>query len=112
MAGLFHLMAGLSALFQDQVFVARSGQLIIHVSYTTWGWVHIVLGVVAIAAAALLLRGSMVGRVLAIGVAALSAVTNLAFLDASPVWAVLTIGIDVLVIYAITVHGGELRPSR
>ena len=44
--GLFHLMAGFAALFQDQVFVARSADLLISVSYDTWGWAHIVLGVV------------------------------------------------------------------
>ena len=108
---LFHLMAGFAALFQDQVFVARSADLLISVSYDTWGWAHIVLGVVGIVAAYLLMRGNMVGRVLGVVIAALSALTNVAFLTAQPVWAVIAIGFDVLVIYGITVHGGELKPS-
>jgi hypothetical protein len=112
LVGLFHVMAGFAALFQDQTFVAPSGELLISVSYDTWGWAHIVLGVVGIGPAYLLLRGNMVGRVLGIVIAALSALTNIAFLAAQPVWALLIIGIDVLVIYGITVHGGELRSNR
>jgi hypothetical protein len=38
-----------------------------------------------------------------------SAILNLAFLAASPVWAVMMIAMDVIVIYAITAHGSEIR---
>src|SRR4051794_4701056 len=104
--GLFHLMAGFTALFDDKVFVARSGNLIVNVSYDTWGWVHILLGIAGIVTAYLLLRGNMLGRVLAVVIASLSALANLAFLAANPGWAVLAIGFNVIVIYAVTVHGG------
>lgn len=110
--GLFHVMAGFSALFQDEVFAVRPSGLLVHVSYDTWGWVHILLGVVAIAAASLLLRGNMVGRVLAVVIASLSALANLAFLNANPWWAVLAIAFNVIVIFAVTVHGGELKNRR
>ena len=42
-------------------------------------------------------------------VAGLSAIVNLAFITASPVWSTLVIALDVIVIYAIVVHGGELK---
>jgi hypothetical protein len=110
--GLFHVMAGFSALFQDEVFAVRPSGLLVHVSYDTWGWVYILLGVVAIATASLLLRGNMVGRVLAVVIASLSALANLAFLNANPWWAVLAIAFNVVVIFAVTVHGGELKNGR
>jgi hypothetical protein len=34
---------------------------------------------------------------------------NLAFISAYPVWSVMVIALDVIVIYAITVHGHELK---
>ena len=34
---------------------------------------------------------------------------NMAFLAAYPVWSAIMIAVDVLVIYAIIVHGGELK---
>jgi hypothetical protein len=112
LVGLFHVLAGLTALFQDDAYAVRPSGLVVSVSYTTWGWAHLLLGVLAIVAAGLLLRGNPVGRVAAVAIAAVSAVSNFAFVSANPVWAVTAITFDVLVIYAVCVHGGELRTNR
>jgi hypothetical protein len=45
----------------------------------------------------------------AIVVAFLSAVANLAFIPANPWWALTVITLDVIVIYAVAVHGAESR---
>ena len=110
--GLFHAMAGLTALLDDEVLVVRSDNLIVGFDYTVWGWTHLLLGVVALVASYLLVRGNMVGRVLATGIAALSALASFVFLPAQPWWSALAISFNVLVIYAITVHGGELKTPR
>ena len=39
-----------------------------------------------------------------------SALVNITFLSASPVWATIMIAIDVLAIWALTVHGEEMSP--
>jgi hypothetical protein len=36
---------------------------------------------------------------------------NLAFVETYPIWSATVIALDVLVIDALTVHGGELRDS-
>lgn len=41
--------------------------------------------------------------------AGLSAIVNLLFIEAYPIWSVIVITVDVLVIYALTVHGREMR---
>jgi hypothetical protein len=64
--------------------------------------------VLALAACVGLTRGKMWARVIAVGVAVLSAVANLLFLPAYPFGSGILIGLGVLVIYAVTVHGGEL----
>ena len=112
MAGSFQVIIGLAALFDSGYYVAVEDQLVVNVDYTAWGWVHMGIGVVAIAAAFGLLTGRMWARVLGITVAVLSAVVNLAFTAAYPVWAVTMITLDVIVIYAIAVHGKELETTK
>ena len=56
-----------------------------------------------------LLTGATWARVLGVVVAMVSAIVNLGFLAASPGWALIMITLDVLVIYAVTVHGREIR---
>ena len=107
--GIYHMVAGLVALFNESHFAAPARDLIITVSYDTWGWVHLIGGLVVLAAGIGLLTGAMWARVVGVIVAMVSSILNLAFLAASPVWAVMMITMDVLVIYAITAHGREIR---
>jgi hypothetical protein len=109
MAGAFHAIAGLVALFDDGYYLVRESGLVVSVDYTTWGWVHLGLGVLLVAASVSLISGRMWARVVGVAVASLSAVVNLAFLAAYPLWATLMITLAVLVIYAIVVHGKEGR---
>jgi hypothetical protein len=44
--------------------------------------------------------------------AGLSALANLVFIEAQPIWSVMIITVDVLVIHALIVHGRKLRSSR
>jgi hypothetical protein len=111
MVGAFQLILGLTALLNSGYFVVRANGLVVNVDYTVWGWVHIVIGALAIATAFGLLTGQMWARVLGIALAMLSAIVNLAFIAAYPLWAITVITLDVLVIYAIAMHGGELKEA-
>lgn len=104
--GTFHAIAGLVALFRDDYYLVTRSGLVIDVDYTTWGWVHLLLGILVIAAGAALYAGATWARVVAVAIAMLSALVNLAFLSAYPLWSGIMIAVDVLVIYAVTVHGG------
>ena len=110
--GLFQFMTGLTALFNDEILVVRSDSLIVALDYTYWGWLHLLLGAVALVASYLLLRGNMVGRVVATIIAAVNTLVSFAFLPAQPWWSLLTIAFNVVVIYAITTHGAELKSRR
>jgi hypothetical protein len=110
--GSFHAIEGLVGLFRDEVFATGRGGLVVDASYTTWGWAHIIWGVVAILVGASLLAGRMWARIAGVFVAFVSAIVNVGFLPAYPVWSVMMIGLDVLIIWAIMVHGGELRRPR
>ena len=56
-----------------------------------------------------MLAGQLWARLLASWFALLSAMVNVAFLSAQPVLSTLMIVLDVIVIWAFLVHGGELR---
>ena len=112
MLGAFHVIQGLVALFRDEVYVVRSSGLIINVDYTTWGWVHLALGAVAILAGICLLAGQMWARIVAVIVAFLSAINAVSFIQAEPVWSVIVIALDVIIIWAVVVHGGRLTEVK
>lgn len=110
--GSFHAIEGLVALFRDEVFVVGRRGLVVNADYTVWGWAHLAFGVLTVLVGSCLLAGQMWARIVAVIVAALSAIANVAFLPAYPVWSALMIGIDIIIIWAITVHGGELREPK
>ena len=109
MMGAFQLTTGLVALFDDGFYAVRSDGLVVNVDYNTWGWVHTGIGVISVLAGMGLLAGNMAARVVGIVIAFLSALVNLAFLSAYPVWSTIMITVDIIVIYAIIVHGRELK---
>jgi len=110
MVGVFQAIEGLVALFNKGFYAASNG-LVVHVNYNVWGTVHLLLGILLILAGVGVLAGNLAARILAVGLAGFSAIVNLVFIEAYPIWSVLIITIDVLVIYAVTVHGRELRDS-
>jgi hypothetical protein len=95
--------------FRESYFVVRSSDLVIRVDYTAWGWTHLIIGVAALLAGAGLLRGNMAARVVGVVIALISAIVNLTWLAAAPVWSTIVITVDVIVIYAIIVHGREFK---
>ena len=109
MLGTFQVVQGLVALFDDGFYLVGSNGLVVDIDYNTWGWIHIVIGVVGVLTGVGLLAGNMAARVVGVGVAFLSALVNLAFISAYPVWSTILITLDVIVIYAIIVHGRELK---
>jgi hypothetical protein len=109
--GSFHAIQGLVALFQDDYFAVGQSGLVVSVDYTTWGWGHLLLGLIVAGAGVGLLAGQMWARIVGVLVAMVSAVVNVGFLAAYPIWSALMILLDVLVIWAITVHGSELKQN-
>jgi hypothetical protein len=107
--GSFHMMAGLVGIFNDQYYLVASNQLLVSVDYTAWGWAHLLIGVAAIAAGAGIFSGRGWAIVTGVILAVLSALVNVAFLAAYPLWSVMIIALDVLVIYALIAHGEELK---
>jgi hypothetical protein len=107
--GAFHAIQGLVALFRDEYYVVSESGLVVDIDYTAWGWTHLILGILVCAAGLGLLVGKTWARVVAVLVAVVSVFVNLGFLSAYPVWSTMMIAMDVLVIWAVIVHGDEMR---
>ena len=112
MLGTFHVIDGIVALTKNDYYLVTSSHLAINVSYTTWGWVHILGGILVFAAGAGVLAGQVWARVVGTAVAVVSAVVNIVFLAAYPIWSLMMIGLAVVVIMALTVHGSEIKAGE
>ena len=106
-AGFFNIIQGLVALFDDQYFVVAKGDLLL-LDFTAWGWIHLLIGVVMLAVGFGIMRGSPWALVGGVVIAGVQAILQLGFLAAYPVWSILIIALDVVVIYALIVHGREM----
>ncbi|MGZ4427282.1 MAG: DUF7144 family membrane protein [Nocardioidaceae bacterium] len=109
MLGLFHIIQGFVALFNDKYFVVAKSGLVVHANYTAWGWVHIIAGAIVLAAGFAVFAGQMWARVVGTIVALVSACLNLAFIGAYPLWSLMMIALDVIIVMALTVHGSEIK---
>jgi hypothetical protein len=109
--GAFQAIQGLVALFDDGFYAVSSSGLVVDVNYNVWGTIHLILGILLILSGAGVLTGNLAARTVGVILAGLSALANLVFIEAYPVWSLIIITVDVLVIYALTVHGRELKDS-
>ena len=107
MAGVFQALAGLVAIFENEFYVATRNYLF-QLDATTWGWIHLIGGVIVALAGFALLSGATWARAVGITLAVLSAIANFAFIPYYPFWSLLIIALDVFVIWALAVHGGKV----
>lgn len=103
LAGVFNFIDGIIALenshwlHDDLVF----GNL------TAWGWTILVLGVIQFLVGLAILSGQTWAAFVGILLAGLNAIGQLLYLPTYPVWSIIIIAIDVLVIYGLAVYGGR-----
>jgi hypothetical protein len=109
MLGGFQAIEGLVAIFRDEYFLVTRSGLLLTMDFTAWGWTHLILGLIAVGTGIGVLLGQTWARVTGIIIAVVSALANIAFLPAYPIWATIVIALDVLAIYALSVHGREVQ---
>ena len=110
--GFIQALEGLMGLVNEDYYTKATADLPISLSYGVWGWAHLLLGVALFAAGLGVMSGNVVARTVAVLLAGINALVALVFLDAAPGWGIIVISVDVAVIYALTVHGGEMRSDR
>ncbi|GAA3234549.1 DUF7144 family membrane protein [Dactylosporangium siamense] len=106
--GMFQLAAGLAAIVEKTFFVVTADYLYAF-DVTGWGWIHLVVGLVVLLAGFAVFSGRLWALALGIVLAGLSAIANFLFLPYYPLWSMLIIALDVIVIWALAVHGWKIN---
>ena len=109
--GFGWLIMGLVALADESFFVVTP-DYIFKFDVTTWGWIHLILGVIVLVAGFALFTGAVWARIVGSLVAIFAALTAFAWLPWYPVWSIVLIAVSFAVIWALTVHGDDLANAR
>jgi hypothetical protein len=110
MAGCFQFIEGLVAVVNDTFFVVGE-EYVFEFDATTWGWIHMILGVIVALAGIGLFRGAVWARTVAVVMASLSILTNFLWMPYYPVWSLVIITFGVFVIWAAIAHGRDLAET-
>lgn len=110
MIGVFQAISGLVAIVNDTFYVV--GEVwIFQFDISTWGWIHLLIGLALALAGLFLFRGAMWARVVGIVVASIAAIANFAWLPWYPLWSIIIITVSVFVIWALSVHGRDITKA-
>jgi hypothetical protein len=105
--GAFQAIAGFIGLLEDEFFVVTK-EYVFQFDVTTWGWIHLILGLVLILAGVGVFSGNVAARTVGVLAAVVSMLAAFAWIPWYPIWGVIVIAIDIAVIWALTVHGRDI----
>lgn len=111
LSGGFEILQGLSAIIKKNLYVVNK-DYIYKINVNGWGWIHLILGVIVLLAGIALLGGALWARIVGIAMAALIAIANFLWLPYYPVWAIVLIALNVVVIWALAAHGRDIAADR
>jgi hypothetical protein len=106
--GVIDFIQGLVAVANDEFYVVTN-DWVFKFDVTTWGWIHMILGIVLVLAGIGIFSGNVAARTVGVIVAALAAIVNFAWLPYYPVWSIIVISVCVAVIWALTAHGRDIE---
>jgi len=105
-AGALEILTALTALFNDEFFVTLPNYTF-RLDITTWGWIHLLIGIVVFACGIGILKGHVLGRTVGALAAAGTMIANFAWIPYYPIWSIAIMAICLSVIWALTVHGRD-----
>ncbi len=109
--GAFSVIEGLVALLAPSFFVTGGGR-VLALNLAGWGWLHLVLGALVLVTGLGLLAGAPTwARTVALGLVAINMVVQLVWLPAFPIWSIVIIALDLLVIYAVATTWPDWRTA-
>ena len=102
--GVFQMLAGIVAIANDNFYVVARNYTF-DLDVTTWGWIHLIIGAAILVTGIALFRRATWAGIAGIAFAMMSALSNFFFIPYYPIWALVLIGLDVWVIWALTRPG-------
>ncbi|WP_016906283.1 DUF7144 family membrane protein [Streptomyces xiaopingdaonensis] len=101
-AGLSDIFVACAALWKSNYFIGTSHDLLIF-NFTAWGWIWMIVGIVLVVTGLGVLWGAWWARITGVFFALLSLLGHLLYLSAHPLWSLISVGLSLLVVYALTV---------
>jgi hypothetical protein len=98
--GAFQAFEALAAIVNDKYLVVLPNY-IYSFDLTAWGWIHLIIGLALVLTGICLLLGQGWSKLVGIIVAGIAALANFTWLPYAPLWAIIVIALDVLVIWAL-----------
>ncbi|MFI6564380.1 hypothetical protein [Streptomyces sp. NPDC050534] len=100
--GLLGVFRGIMAIAKDDVFV-NTPNYVFQFNLTSWGWIHLVLGVIAVGVSFGLFTAATWARVSGVAIAGLIIIGNFLSLPYYPVWSIVMIAFSGFIIWALCV---------
>jgi hypothetical protein len=100
-AGVFQFIEGLIAVVNGNEFFVSTPNYIFRLNATSWGWLHLVLGLLVAVAGGFIFTGNRAARGVGMALAAFSAVANFLWLPYYPLWSIVVIALDVFIIWGL-----------
>jgi hypothetical protein len=105
--GVWWIIAGLVGIIDDNFYV-RTGNYIFKFSTTSWGWIHLITGIIVLLAGFGLFTGAVWARIVGVIMALWTALIAFAWLPYYPIWAIIFVAVAFTVIWALTAHGRDI----
>ncbi|MFF9491192.1 DUF7144 family membrane protein [Streptomyces flaveolus] len=99
-SGILSILQGIAGIAKDRLFgVPR------HYEYrfdlTSWGWIHLVVGVALVIVGVGMLRAMSWGRAAGLTTAAISLVTQFMFIPYYPLWSISVMTLDLIILWGM-----------
>jgi hypothetical protein len=101
--GLFGSFWGLAAILNSDV-ITVGGKGVVIWDFTTWGWITLVISLVMVLTAIGMVLGKSAARWVAVVFVTLHALAQFGSLTAFPLWSILLITIDIVILYNLFVR--------
>lgn len=104
--GAYNAISGIAAISEDDTTEAIN-EVLFDVSITAWGWFWLIVGIAQLVTAWLIFQRHVLGQLLGITFAAISAFFTVFLIFVAPIWALTVLLIDILVLYGLTAGWDE-----
>ena len=107
--GVVNLAGGIAAISGSQILIGSAHS--VSGGLRGWGWVMAIFGAVQLLAAAGVWAGSQLARWLAVAAVGLTALGQMFFIPAYPLWSLLIIAADAVALWGLCTHGSQEKPG-
>jgi hypothetical protein len=104
--GAYNAIGGIAAIAEDDRTEAAA-EVLFDVDITVWGWIWLGLGIVQMIVGGLILARHASGLLLGVIWASIGAVLTVFVIFTYPIWALIVLAIQVIIIYGLLEHADE-----